>query len=611
MELIPSPQKLIPRPGGFDLTDPLFIRTDRRVTEATVQLADEIEAHSHCRPRFSAIPQNGKAIHLHAGNSPEAEDYRLMITGDRIEIEASGERGLFYGIQTLRQIIRSEGLLLSCCEIEDRPDYPNRGFYLDLSRGRILKLEMLCRLADKLAFYKINQLQLYIEHVFQFAGHSDLWSGCDPLTAEDMILFDRYCSERYIELIPSLSTFGHCYTALRSQRKKHLNELEIDASLRPFSFHDRQVHYTLDCRNPESLEFVESMIHELAPLFRGKYFNICCDETFDLGKGRNRDTGTDVLYSEFLKKIMNIVTAHGKIPMFWGDVISQNPEIVRELPENTVVLEWDYSAECNWYDTARMQQAGALFYVCPGCNGWNTFLNDINTASANITNYARKGLRFGATGLLNTDWGDYGHVNLPSASLHGLALGAAAGWNVEKAADLNSFDRAFELLELGAENCGLCAVWREIMNRKPLPWGALQLEFDPGEKNLIPEKNHAFPPLPEFKELARRFIAICAGLHPADPETSGELAVGMRGLVLTQEIIAELNNQCPGSLYELADKARQFEYDFSRCHHHRSRPGEYWRFRESWMEITAHLDKLQNNLNLSGSTGKVSLANRE
>ena len=92
----------------------------------------------------------------------EEEAYDLIIEETYIEIKATTSKGLFYGTQTLLQIIKNEGVELSGVEIKDCPYFRNRGFYHDVTRGKVPILETLKSLVDKLAHYKINQLQRYI-----------------------------------------------------------------------------------------------------------------------------------------------------------------------------------------------------------------------------------------------------------------------------------------------------------------------------------------------------------------------------------------------------------------------------------------------------------------
>ena len=88
------------------------------------------------------------------------------------------------GSQTLRQIVRQSGGLLQETVIEDEPDIKNRGFFFDVTRGRVLSLESLKRLADTMAFYKMNQLQLYVEHTYLFRDLTELWRDDTPVVKD-------------------------------------------------------------------------------------------------------------------------------------------------------------------------------------------------------------------------------------------------------------------------------------------------------------------------------------------------------------------------------------------------------------------------------------------
>jgi hypothetical protein len=270
-----------------------------------------------------------------------------------------------------------------------------------------------------------------------------------------MIELDRYCAGRGVELVPSLSTFGHLYELLRLPRFERLNELDKRASETPRDLWDRMAHYTLDISNPESFELVKGMIEEYAPLFSSPWFNICCDETVDLGKGKNAERaereGVGRLYVEFVNKIIGVVKSLGKKPMLWGDIILKHPEYISELPADTVFLNWDYVPDASDESVKKFRDAGVTQYVCPGVQGWSRFAADVDRACANISRMTRFGREAGAAGVLNTNWGDCAHINLPAASCHGLAFGAAHSWNGE-AEDVGSdvdFDKRFSLLQWG------------------------------------------------------------------------------------------------------------------------------------------------------------------
>ena len=127
---------------------------------------------------------------------------------------------------------------------------------------------------------------------------------------------DAYCAKLNIELVPSLSSFGHLYELLRTKTYAHLCELP-DSDKEPFGLIARMQHHTIDTTNEESYQLITKMIAEFMPLFTSKYFNICADETFDLGKGRSKkktadEIGTQRMYIDFLKKLCDFVISKGR-----------------------------------------------------------------------------------------------------------------------------------------------------------------------------------------------------------------------------------------------------------------------------------------------------------
>jgi hypothetical protein len=380
------------------------------------------------------------------GLSGPDERYFLTVSADGVEIVSSTRQGFYRGGTTLKQLLLNCPDELPCMKINDWPDFPARGFYHDVTRGRVPTIDTLKRLADTLAFYKINQLQLYIEHAFAFRGMAELWEGKDPLRADHIRELDEYCAARFIDLVPSLSTFGHLYELLRLPRFERLNELDIKASQIPRCLWDRMAHYTLDVGNPQSFELVKGMIEEYLPLFSSQYFNICCDETFDLGKGKNaaraEREGGGRLYVDFVKKIAGVVKSMGKKPMMWGDIVLKHPELISELAgDDAIFLNWDYTPDVSDAAVKTFAGAGVSQYVCPGVNGWSRFAADVNRACSNISRMARYGKAAVAQGVLNTDWGDCGQVNLLSSSYHGLAFGAALSWDVSDGGDYGNDDK--------------------------------------------------------------------------------------------------------------------------------------------------------------------------
>ena len=111
---------------------------------------------------------------------------------------------------------------LPCLNIRDWPDFARRGVMLDISRGRVPKLETLLDLAEHLADFKINELQLYTEHTFAYRQYRSIWRSWGALTAEEIRKLDARCRELGIDLVPNQNSFGHLRQFLEHPKLKKL-----------------------------------------------------------------------------------------------------------------------------------------------------------------------------------------------------------------------------------------------------------------------------------------------------------------------------------------------------------------------------------------------------
>lgn len=454
---VPAPRELESREGRF------YVLPE---TAIELRITDKTRAHTLLEPLQEEIRSyyaNGLPVAVPADRETNRivlredggreQGYTLEITAEGITVHGDGLQGLFYGVQTLRQLLRLHGPALPCLEIRDRPAIPVRGVLQVLGQGRVSRLETLKELADCLAFYKINQLQLVFSAAnFPYAGLSECRMEDSTLTPGELLELDRYCRDRYIDLVPAVSCFGHLYELLRTRSWRRLCELEVRDG-QPFNFVDVMLHHTIAPLEPGSLEMSRRLVGELAENFTSPYINITCDETFDLGRGRTREAcetaGKHQVYIDYVKKILKTVEETGKRPMLWGDILCEDIAYARQLPGDTVVLSWDYAEEPDEGKVKAIAQSGLDFYVCPSVHGYNRFVNAMPTTSRNIRASVRLALRYGAAGLLITDWGDYGHVNAPALSKPGFALGAALAWNPEDGRDDARLDIAFSDLEYG------------------------------------------------------------------------------------------------------------------------------------------------------------------
>ena len=199
MIFLPQPSSLSYGEGTFTIhyDSRIFLDSESpaELFSAAQLLQQEIETQTGFRPAICRRhqPVGSHLIYLTASPELSREAYTLAVTPENITICGSLESGVLYGVQTLRQMIRQAGAVLPTVLISDKPAMENRGFYHDATRGRVPTLSYLKQLADTLSFYKINQLQLYIEHSYLFDDLTEMWRDDTPLTAEDILELDRYC----------------------------------------------------------------------------------------------------------------------------------------------------------------------------------------------------------------------------------------------------------------------------------------------------------------------------------------------------------------------------------------------------------------------------------
>ncbi len=355
----------------------------------------------------------------------DGEGYIIDVSENQIKIHGEGGAGAFYALSTLKMLINQGKGKVKCCHIEDRPDQSYRGFYQDTTRGRLATVETLKRLVDTMADYKMNSLQLYVEHTFEFKEY-EFCRDLGYYTADEIREIDAYCKERYIDLVPSLSTFGHLYTLLDNEKYKHLCELSNFIS-EDHRWYDRMQHHTINPLLDESFEVVKSLIDQHMAAFTSEYFNICCDETFDLGTDVNEGKDKDTLYIDYVLKLVKYVNSKGKKVMMWGDSAVTRSGRLSEFPMDTVFLNWGYNKDSVNAMIPLLKDRKQC--VCPGTSTWLGFCERVSIEEGNITGLARQGYENGAMGILNTNWGDFGNPASIDMAMYGMILGACLGWN--------------------------------------------------------------------------------------------------------------------------------------------------------------------------------------
>ena len=371
----------------------------------------------------------------------DKQGYVIRVTDSGVLVAGRTAQGLFYGVQTLRQLLRPEGpggktLAIPALVIRDWPSMEWRGVSDDISRGPIPTLDYLKMQIRTLAEYKINLLGFNMEHVFDFKTQPLVSPKEAALTPAEITELVDYASKYYITLLPEQQAFGHLHQLLKYEIYSELAETPHGHVLTP--------------TNPKTYDFIRQVYGEVVPLFPGPFFHIGSDETFELGLGQTKalaaQQGLGRVYLEHLQKVFEIMQPYHKQLMFWGDIAVKYPELLTILPKDMIAVPWDYDPKPSYENIITpYTTAGLRVVVAPGAGNWGVIWPNLESAFVNIRNFVRDGQKHQAIGALNTTWNDDGE-SLVDMTWPALVFGAAASWQPgESSIDdfKSSYDWAF------------------------------------------------------------------------------------------------------------------------------------------------------------------------
>ena len=349
------------------------------------------------------------------------QGYNIIIKDKFIHVSASTPQGLFYGTQSLKQIIRHQlltenNLNIPWYYIFDYPSLEYRGWMDDISRGPIPTKEFIKEEIRRLAEYKFNFFNLYTEHLFKLEDYPDI-APTDGLTAEEIKELTDFAKDYYIEFIGNQQCFAHAEKTLDN----------------PFYDDIKDTRFNFNPGVDETYEFLEVLLGETAQAYESKYFNINCDETESLGNGKAESyidsLGAENAYCQHINKVYDILKKYDKEVMMWGDIIAKNPEMIKQLPEDIQFIVWSYGGRDSFDEMIEpFKNSGHKFWVAPGASCWATSFPHIDNYIKNIANFARDAERHGAKGIINTAWDDYGETMFNS-TWHAMIWCAETSWN--------------------------------------------------------------------------------------------------------------------------------------------------------------------------------------
>ncbi|HEU4794091.1 MAG TPA: beta-N-acetylhexosaminidase, partial [Pyrinomonadaceae bacterium] len=448
ISLIPQPRQVTANGETFRLDGAHIVLADPRSTEdrfAATDFGEELGLRVRGgRDRKAiligligarVIERALKDRKVEAPPNLNEEGYVLHVSRNGVIVAGASAAGTFYGLQTLKQLVRGEGrdAYIQGANIVDWPAMRWRGVSDDISRGPVPTVAYIKRQLRTFAAYKLNLHSFYMEHAFSSSAHPLIGPEGGSLTPAEIRELVAYAKSYHIELVPEQQTFGHLHKALKIEKYNPLAEVPYGDVLSP--------------QQEGSYKLIADWYRELNELFPSQFFHIGADETFELGQGQSREAartrGVGAVYFEHLKRVRELLKPYNRKLIFWGDIALNHPELIGNIPKDLIVANWDYAPREDY--AARIdpfKHAGLQQFVCPGVWGWNQIFPNVEASSKNIINFVRDGQAAGALGMINTTWDDDGET-LFEMGWYGIVLGAAASWQAGTV-DQSRFDADFD-----------------------------------------------------------------------------------------------------------------------------------------------------------------------
>ena len=365
IDVIPMPRSVEYHSGNFTISPETKFYTNLSA-ESRQALTDYLEGTSLGSVPFaeSAIGNNGIELNLCDSSIVTGnEAYRIEIDKKGIRLSASTETGIFYGLQTLLQLLNnSDNKTLPALTINDSPRFPYRGLHLDVSRHFFDK-EFVKKQLDAMAYFKMNRLHWHLTdgagwrieikkypRLTSFAAWrpfdklNDWWVGgrtfCeqdDPravggyYTQDDIREVVAYAAERHITIIPEIEMPGHSEEVLATYP-------ELSCSGKPYLNADFCIG------TDKTFEFLENVLLEVIDLFPSEYIHIGGDEasksswkTCPRCQKRMADehlNSVDELQSYMIHRIEKFLNDHGRKIIGWDEIIEGG------LSPTATVMSW-------------------------------------------------------------------------------------------------------------------------------------------------------------------------------------------------------------------------------------------------------------------------------
>jgi hexosaminidase len=443
-QLIPQPREVVPMPQSFLVTPNTQVILLTPVAPADRAAAASLEGELASITGQTYVetsvdpPQDRPAILLGRFDRPLVrrlldsagislgevgeQGYVLDVEPHRVLVAGKDADGLFYGVQTLRQLItkHNHDAEILGVRVRDWPALRYRGTQVEMAYGNVPKPEYIQRIIRSISEFKLNQLNLSFED-FPLEGHPLIGVLDDTISPQQWRGMVQYAAHYHVDLIPGQNSCGHMHKILRFEKYGPLGE-------RPHG-------HVLAPGDPEVYSFLGEMIGQLSEIFPSSFYHAGCDETWELGKGRSRaraeQIGLGNVYLEHLQRVDELVRSRQKDAIFWSDIALLHPEVIKSMPRDLIAASWEYvpHTDADFYNRwiKPFQDAGMRVIVCPWVGNTNLLVPDYEEAAQNIEGFVGAGKKAAVLGMNNTVWNDDGQT-LFGPNWWGIVYGAAVGW---------------------------------------------------------------------------------------------------------------------------------------------------------------------------------------
>ncbi len=346
-----------------------------------------------------------------------------------IRIGAADPQGVFYAAMTLAQLPERSGAkwILPCVRISDSPALRWRVLMDDVSRGPLPTMRYFRERIRTIAAFKMNGYSPMMENVF-VDPRNPLPAPLDGITPAQLRDLDRYAARFHVALIPAQQTFAHMHNTLALEKYADAADLPHAFFMRPDS--------------PITKEYLDSVISgELGAVPHPPFFHVMSDEA-DAGAG---------VFAGHVRAMDELVKPSGARIMIWDDALQRTPQVMAELPHNTVITTYHYGVEPSYTRyIERVARGGFEQLVSPAAQNYNNVFPDITAALANEGRFVDDGKARHVLGMYETVWHDDGQ-SLFEATWYPVIYSAACAWE-SGSVDQSRYRKDFPAAFFGADD---------------------------------------------------------------------------------------------------------------------------------------------------------------